>query len=482
MEPKTTSRYVLVRWLFLRLLALVYFSAFASLTGQITGLVGSEGILPAQDFLNQAFTQLGYSAYWRVPTLFWFNDSDFSLITACVLGMVASLFVFKAYWLRTNLFICYALYLSLTVIGQDFMAFQWDMLLMECGILAILLPGNSPIVIWLYRFLLFRFMLMGGVVKISSGDLSWRSLTALYYHFETQPLPSPLAWFAHQLPDQLLILGTLSVLFIELIVPFFVFLNRPFQLVAAANFLLLQVSIILTGNYNFFNLLVIFLCLFLFEDQDIKRILTPRAVETVLPKFTPPSHEDQAEAALMALFTFFVLVGSVWWVTVHEPPPQPIASFVRTAQTFGLVNHYGPFAVMTKERQEIIIEGSRDGKTWLAYPFKFKPDTLNKELSWIIPYQPRLDWQMWFAALGSEEQSPWFQQFLNRILQGSWPVISLFDYDPFPSEPPRYVRALLYRYHYTTPQLRYKTGNIWKREYAGVYVPAYSLDGSIPQP
>jgi len=470
-EPSGKTDCILIRWLFLRLIALIYFAAFSSLAGQIIGLVGADGILPLREYLDLAQQTLGPEAYWRIPTLFWLNASDLALSLACLAGLLASTLVLIGIWTRAGLFLCYGLYLSLTYAGQSFMSFQWDMLLMECGFLAILLPGNSLMVPWLYRFLLFRFMLMGGVVKLASGDPSWQNLTALFYHFETQPLPSPLAWYAHQLPDGILLAATAAVFFIELAVPFFVFLSRPFKLFAAASFVVLQSIILLTGNYNFFNLLVIALCLFLLEDRDVKAIFSTKAQADILAKYQAPSHEALAAAAMMAFFVLSVCGGLLWMTTLHRPAPQPIYAFVQFASTLGLVNGYGPFAVMTTERQEIIVEGSDDGENWLAYEFKYKPGDIAKPLSWNIPHQPRLDWQMWFAALGEVYQYPWFLRFMHKLQQGSAPVLALLEKNPFPKHPPRFIRTSLYHYQFTTREARKQTGQIWKRAYIGDYFP-----------
>lgn len=471
-EPKAHSDCILVNWLFLRLLALIYFAAFASLALQIEGLVGADGILPVREFLDLARASLNTEAYWRLPTLFWLNASDFALVFACLAGMVASLFVVTGVLTRTALFACYALYLSLTYAGQVFMGFQWDMLLLECGFLAILLPGNSPIIPWLYRFLLFRFIATGGFVKLASGDPSWLNLTALLFHFETQPLPSPLAWYAHLLPEGFLLAVAAAVLIIELPVSLMIFLTRPFRLFAAACFFVLQGGILLAGNFNFLNVLVIALCVFLLEDRNLKAIFTAKAQAEILGKFQPPSHEAHAESAMVALFVLSVCGGMLWQTSVREAPAQPIHAFVRAADTLGIVNDYGRSTVLATERKEIIVEGSDDGQTWLAYGFKYKPGDLAKPLAWNIPHQPRLDWQMSSAALGEAEQNPWLQRFMGKLLEGSKPVLSLLDHNPFPDHPPHFVRASLYRYSFTTLTERRQTGQIWRRAYIGPYLPA----------
>jgi hypothetical protein len=462
--------YVLVSWVFTRVLALIYFAAFASLSVQIVGLAGARGILPVAAFLDRAYDALGHDAYWRVPTLFWLGRSDAALTAACWAGTLAALLVFANLFTRAGLLLCYALYLSLSYAGQEFLSFQWDLFLLESGFLALLLTGRSPIAAWLYRFLLFRFMLMGGVVKLASGDPAWRGLTALRYHFETQPLPTPLAWYAHWLPDGLLRLATGAVFFIELIVPFLVFLPRPFRLFAAASFVVLQGAIILTGNYTFFNLLTLALCLFLLEDRDLQPWFSARLADRILRQARPPGPLAHAGAGLMALVAASTLAGLLWLTPLNQRPFPALYGLVRAVSTFGLVNGYGPFAVMTTERREIVVEGSDDGQNWLAYEFKYKPGDPGRALGWSIPHQPRLDWQMWFAALGDARQSPWFVRFMARLREGSPAVLALLRRDPFHGRPPRYLRASLYLYAFSSAEQRADEGWIWERRRLGDYL------------
>lgn len=468
--------YGLVTWVFLRIVALIYLAAFASLAVQIRGLFGADGILSVGDYLDQAHEELGSAALWQIPTVFWFGASDAALQGVCLLGMAGAASVLFNFFVRTGLLLCYGLYLSLLYAGQVFLSFQWDLFLLESGFLALFLTGGSRIVIWLYRWLLFRFMFMGGVVKLASGDPSWRNLSALKYHFETQPLPSPLAWYGHQLPDQLLQVATASVFIIELVVPFFVFMPRRLRLLAAASFLVLQGTIILTGSYNFFNILTLALCVFLLEDRDLRPLLGTR-LSTRLSANTPaPGVLATASAMMMAVITLSVCGALLWLTNVHQRPIQPFDALVRFTATLGIVNGYGPFAVMTTERREIIIEGSNDERTWLAYEFEYKPGDLSKPLSWNIPHQPRLDWQMWFQALGDAQRNPWFLKFMARLHHGSETVQSLLLHNPFSEHPPRYLRATLYRYVFATPDIRSSTGQTWQREFLSVYVPSRSKD------
>ncbi|MGR8932882.1 MAG: lipase maturation factor family protein [Gammaproteobacteria bacterium] len=460
----------IVAWLFLRGLGLIYLAAFGSMATQIDGLIGSDGILPLGDALARIAEQFPQQNYWRFPTLFWFGDSDTALDAVCYAGMAAACLVVLNIFSRSALIACFLLYLSIAAAGQDFTAFQWDIFLLESGFLAIFLTWHSRIVIFLYRFLVARFMFMGGVVKIASGDPTWANLTALDYHYLTQPLPSPLAYYAYFLPEWWHKLCVAGVLFIELIVPFFVFLPRPFRLFAAWSFIVLQLSIILTGNYTFFNLLTLLLCLFLFEDRDFVKFVPGRLV-LHLQQQRPAGWTAGFSAGVWGVFTLAILGTHLWMAQTHRVPPAPLLTAIQAAAAFSVVNNYGPFSVMTTERDEIIVEGSQDGDHWAEYGFKYKPDALDKPLRWNIPHQPRLDWQMWFAALESPRPGGWFENFMQRLRQGSPPVLALLAYNPFPDRPPAFLRAVLYRYTFAPPALRTATGQIWQREKLRRYWP-----------
>jgi hypothetical protein len=471
-----SSDYTLISWLFLRGLALIYFSTFASMVVQIEGLVGANGILPA--IAKLALIEQFYpdQKLWTMPTVFWFNASDFMLKLVCYLGMAAASLLLLNIFSRTALIVCYVLYLSIVEIGQDFTHFQWDIFLLEIGFLAILLTWGSGIIILLFRWLLARFMFMGGVVKIASGDISWANLSALSFHYETQPLPSPVAYYAHHLPMGFHRLCVGGVFFIELIVPFFVFMPRPFRIFACYAFVILQSGIILTGNYTFFNLLTILLCLFLLEDRDVARLFSDKLKAFIQQKKLVPGCIANAFAGLWASIVMLICATQIWLFHVNMPTFEPLKVLLRTTSSYSLVNNYGPFAVMTTARNEIIVQGSNDALHWLDYQFKYKPGKLDRELSWNIPHQPRLDWQMWFAALGAPQKGSWFDSFLNKLLQGSPQVLSLLDENPFPDKPPVYIRALLYRYTYTSHQQRESNGEIWQRQQGRIYWPSRSVE------
>ncbi|HLH00569.1 MAG TPA: lipase maturation factor family protein [Bryobacteraceae bacterium] len=455
-------RYARVEWLFLKALALIYVCAFASIAVQITGLAGERGILPAGHFLAEAKSVLGARAYWLAPGIFWFGSSDSFLRAVCWAGVAIALILLSGRLERPALVCLYFLYLSLSTIGQNFLSFQWDALLLETGFLAIFL-GASKWIVFLFRWLLFRLMFLSGAVKLLSHDVSWRNLSALGFHYMTQPLPTPLAWYMYRLPLWFQRVSTAMVLFTELAIPFLIFGPRVWRRAAAIFLLALQILIFLTGNYAFFNLLAMSLCLFLFDDASLARLHFGRRDSR-----TPPA-VSRAVAAVVLFFSGIEL----WGVFGSATSASSIAEWVAP---FDIVNTYGLFAVMTTERPEIVVQGSNDGNTWLDYEFRYKPGPLDRSPRWVAPHQPRLDWQMWFAALSSYRSEPWFVNFMVRLLQGSSEVEGLLGKNPFPAGPPKYVRALVFDYSFTDWAERRKTGDWWKRRARGIYLRAISLE------
>ena len=437
---------------FLKALGLIYFFAFGSIGSQVLGLIGRNGVLPAATFLA------GSAAYREVPTLFWINAGDTMLQAGWMAGCFFSLLILIGPWKRSALFAAWMLYLSFVSIGQDFFSFQWDFLLLESGFLAIFL-GWSRLIDWLYRWLLFRLMFLSGAVKLLSGDPTWRNFTALEFHHQTQPLPTPVAWFVHQAPAWFQHLSTGAVLGIELFIPFLIFAPRRLRLFAIVPLAALQILILLTGNYAFFNWLALALCLFLLEDRDLH--LSPA------PKQVPRMGRLAAMAASVLVFTLssYQMMRQFALVPVIPNPAEP----------FGIANNYGLFAVMTTKRPEILMQGSNDGSHWEDYEFRYKPGSLKRRPPWVAPHQPRLDWQMWFAALGTTGENPWMVNLLVRLLQGSPEVLRLLERNPFPGAPPRYVRALIYDYKFTDAKTRRQTGAWWSRQLLGTYVRPISL-------
>jgi hypothetical protein len=297
-------------------------------------------------------------------------------------------------------------------------------------------------------------------------------------------LPTWLGWYAHQLPAGFHKISCGVMLFIELIVPFLIWAPRRPRFVAFWAFVALQLAILLTGNYTFFNCLALVLCLPLLDDQAILRwcpqFLQIRMGEALAWQTSPAARRGRVlqralvfpVAALILVLTGVQMAGSF---RTSVPWPEAVVALYRWAEPFRSVNHYGLFAVMTTSRLEIIVEGSQDGQTWRAYDFTDKPGDLAVRPRFVAPHQPRLDWQMWFAALGTVQDNPWFVNFSIRLLQGSPAVLRLLRHDPFPNAPPKYIRASLYEYHFTSASERKQNGHWWRREPKGLYGRPISL-------
>ena len=462
-QPTSFER---VQGVFIRALAAIYAVAFFSLYTQIVGLVGSHGILPVQLFLHEVASVYGGARFYLLPTLFWINASDAALRGACLAGVAIAAILFFRKFQRACLIALYALYLSITHAGQVFLGYQWDSLLLEAGFLAIFL-GRSNLTPWLYRLLVFRLYFLSAVVKLASGDPEWRSLSALQFHFHTQPLPTFLAWYADKLPAATLRASTLAMFAIELGAPLFIFAPRLWRLAAAWAMISLQVLILATGNYTYFNWLTLALLLWLFDDQ----FLGGKAPVALGGK-APVARGSKARWAFAAM----LLLGAIPIVeSLGGPVPNIVASVSSYAAPFQIANPYGLFAVMTTERKEIRVEGSDDGEHWLAYEFRYKPNHPTDRPRWIAPLQPRLDWQMWFAALGDARSNPWFTNFAGALLEGSPDVLGLLARNPFPQHPPRYVRAEAELFTFSSPQERTSTGRWWRAAPAEEYLPAVAL-------
>ncbi|HWX13043.1 MAG TPA: lipase maturation factor family protein, partial [Trinickia sp.] len=470
-------RYDLIARLFLRLFGLIYLCAFASFGVQALGLIGSHGILPLAELADAAASQLGPERFLRMPMVFWLSASDGAIEAVCWAGAALSLLLVLNVLPRLCLFLLYALYLSLFYGGQTFMAYQWDIFLLEGGFIALLMSLGTGPGIWLTRWLLFRFMFMSGVVKLASGDPNWWNLSALSYHFLTQPLPTPIAWYAARLPAGVLEFATGATFFVELVLPFLIFFPRRLRFVAAFGVLLLEGLIDITGNYNWFNFQTMLLCLALFDDAAVRRIL-PRRLISLLSgsaKNREPRRVATVAVGVLALLTVFCSV-----VELDErfggSPPTPARAVDDFIGPLHIVGAYGLFAVMTTTRHEIVIEGSDDGTDWREYEFPYKPGDVARAPRWNIPHQPRLDWQMWFAALDDPRRVRWFPRFLERILQNEPSVMALLEKNPFPEKPPVFVRARFYDYTFADGAKK-ATGVWWDRRLLGLYFPAARLKG-----
>ena len=462
--------------LFLRALALIFLIALVSYWHQAAGL---NAILPVAPFFDAARNQLGAEAYWALPSLAWLSPCLEILNTLVCIGVAASLLALLGVLQPLCFLTLWAVMLSLCVAGRDFYSFQWDALLIEVGFLAIFLspwrlrPNLSAcepprLARFLAMALLFRLMFSSGVVKLTSGDPTWRSLTALEFHFFTQPLPNPVAWFAQQLPAEILVASCALMFLVELVLPFAFFLPRNPRLFAAWCTIALQAGIALTGNFAFFNLLSTALCLFLLDDRCWPGFLRKKPAPGVFVTrwMRIPVLASILLLSLIPLASAFRTIPSFL---------APLAGVHSLLAPFRTVNGYGLFAVMTTQRREIIVQGSNDGHEWKTYEFGYKPGAPDHALPAVAPYQPRLDWQMWFAALGRMETTPWFQSFLARLLEGSPEVLALLEKNPFPEQPPKFIRAILDNYTFTNPKEREQSGAIWNREPLAIYCPPASL-------
>ena len=497
--------------MFLTGIALIYLIAFVSLWLQIEGLFGSEGIMPFERYFERLFKQDTPAAYiLRYPSLLWLDHflklGNSFLHILCGMGSLLSILALFNYWRGYSLFLCWIFYLSLVVLGSPFLSFQWDNLLLESGFLSIWLAGfkrtdqkPSPFILFTVYLLLFRLMFFSGYVKLASNDPVWWNLSALLLHFETQPLPHALSWYFHQIPPILLKIATALMFFIELVVPFFIFMGRRLRHSAGILFMVFMLVIILSGNYTFFNFLTVVLCLSLFDNKFYRRWLV------VLPtrflkkgNFSLPGKTwSIIQKAICLLIVTLVLIteGRRWLPMSQYPVISNIYSFLRP---FRSVNTYGLFADMTTTRPEVIFEISADGDNWQELQFKWKPVALDARPRFVQPHQPRLDWQLWFAGLFYERvlalfwqqtgRAPasydeihrfiyqryrqvysrhvWVHNFMEGILNKSPSVLNLTAHENWPDKP-FYCRAWLFDYHFT--QIGENTW--WQRENKRVLFP-----------
>lgn len=466
----------LIGWLFLRALAVIYVIAFLSLAVQIEGLVGPDGILPFTEVLEYQYSRFGSAAWLYTPTIFWVSSGDLALFGATLLGIALSLTLLCGWYERFSLIALFVLYLSLYHAGQLFLNFQWDMLLLESGFMAIFLVGGvNRLSLLMFHLLLFRLRFLSGLSKLLSGDPSWANLTTLEYYFETQPLPHMGSWFAHQLPHWMHTGGTAMVLVAELLIPFFIFLPRPFRITAAVVTIAIQLIIIATSNHNFVNLLTIVLCLFLLDDKIAVRF-TPSGIRDWVTRRVSRS---MSRAARVAQGTTSLLIAGVALLLflhlfVSVSLPSPLQQFAVLGSRYGIGAVYHIFPNMQTERHELQIEGSHDGISWKPYLFHYKPYALDESPKVHIPHDPRLDWMIWFVPPQYPESMMWFNRFVWQLARNEPKVTSLLKENPFAGgAAPRYLRVLVYRYRFTSFSEREHSDNWWKREYLGEfpYVP-----------
>lgn len=488
--PVSPPRFAFAAWLFLRLLALVHLVAFLSAWVQLGGLIGPRGVLPAGRYFAAVREHLGSTgaAFAQLPSLAWWFGTETFLHVLCGAGFALSALLFAGVAPALCLGLLWAAYLSLSCAGQIFFGFQWDALLLETTLLAVLLAPWSWLPLWrshepprlarlLLAWLLFRLMFLSGIVKLTSGDPLWRGLTALTVHYETQPLPTPLAWFAHQLPAAWHRGACAGMFVIELVAPFLLFAPRALRHNAALLFLALMAVIALTGNYTFFNLLTAALCVLALDDVFWSRLLPARCN---LGRFASAAVPRWRERVIAPVALAVVVYTAVQALPSVFPRAGRVPGFDAVAQhvaPFRSLNNYGLFAVMTHPRRELVFEGSADGRTWQAYAFPHKPGALDRRPTWVAPHQPRLDWQLWFAALGAPQQNPWVLAVCEHLLRGTPEVLALFAENPFAAQPPRFIRVVRYDYRFTDATVRADTGRWWDRTPVDFYVPSASLRG-----
>ncbi|MCS1409477.1 MAG: hypothetical protein M2R45_02658 [Verrucomicrobia subdivision 3 bacterium] len=482
---------------FLRSLALIFLVAFGSLLVQVEGLYGESGILPIHDYLTRVTAVLDsqnitWDRFRLVPTLFWCGASTTALKVTAIAGMGCSLALLLGLYPGPMVFLLWTLYLSFVSVGQSFLSFQWDTLLLETAFLSMFLfpwsicpkPLRSPSLLglWLLRFLLFKLMFASGSVKLLSQDTLWHNLTALSVHYQTQPLPTMLGWYAHQLPLFFHQASCVVMFAIELLLPFLMLGPRRLRLWAFFPNVALQVVILITGNYGFFNWLTLALCLTLLDDTTLKSILGKvRWTIISTPSNRPSKREYFYPGTVRLVFAVTILLSSFQLVRTFRINPswlRPIEQMQTWLIPFRSNNIYGLFAVMTPHRPEITIQGSRDGETWQDYVFKHKPGPTNRMPSIIAPHQPRLDWQMWFAALGSCDRNPWFVNLCIRLLENNSSVTRLLQYNPFADTPPKYIRAVLHTYEFTDLATKTSLGTWWQRKDETLYMPPIFLSES----
>jgi hypothetical protein len=471
--------------LFLKVLAASHLAAFGSYWAQAGGLTGPGGIVPAGRFLEVVRQAYGRKAWFEAPSLCWIVGAHPGVGILCGVGVLLSLILLMGYAEAPCLAALWALYLSLTTVGQVFYGYQWDSLLLETTLVALFLvpwtlgrarePWDPPLLaralVW---WLLFRLMFLSGAVKLASGDPTWRNLTALAFHYETQPLPSPFAWYAHQLPLGFQRASCALMFAVELAAPLCIPLPRRVRHPAVVSMIGLQVLIALTGSYAFFNLLSIGLCLACIDDEAWARL--GRRAPAEAPKAGPGTFQRVALRWFAAFSVGITFIGAVARFdpgTARSPIARDLLESVDSLRSW---NSYGLFAVMTVERPELIIEGSDDRIEWKEYPLPYKPGDLARRPSWAAPYQPRLDWQLWFAALEPPDENRWLRKLGQDLLRGEPAALGLFRENPFPGHPPRYLRVVRYLYGFTDWDERRRTGNWWRRTPIDFYIDEMSLD------
>jgi len=473
-------------WLFARGLGVVLLIAFVSLGVQSMGLFGSNGVMPIS-MLVDAARSAGHS-FWQHPSALWWANGDGVMTGVWVVGSIAAVALLVGLAPKISLAVSWFAYLSFVSLGWPFMSFQWDMLLLEVSFTAFFFvpwrawdplaghPEPHPVARWALWWLLFRLVFRSAYVKLASGDPTWADMSALTYHYWTQPLPTVLAWYANLLPAWIQKLSCAVMFAIEFGAPVLMWVPRAWaRRFAAGSIAALMLFIGFTGNYGFFNLLTIVLCLPLLDDRLLCRFVPRRFSENAGPERESKwaTWPGVPPAIVIALSAALFFTG-----TFGQRPPR----WLSPIYPFSTLNNYGLFAVMTRERPEINIEGTLDGKIWKPYVFRYKPGPLERAPVWTAPHQPRLDWQMWFAALGDYRRNTWLANLMTRLLQGEPSVLALIEENPFEDAPPKQIRAVIYRYEPTGRDERDATGQWWKRRNRLLYAPILGVEIDSAKP
>lgn len=475
----SAPEYWLGRLVLERGVAVIYLLAFVAAAAQFRALIGEHGILPIPRFLAG-------QSFWRTPTIFQLRYSDrlFSaaswfgaaLSAAIVAGAADAVPLWAAMLMWLTL---WALYLSIVNVGQTWYAFGWESLLLETGFLMIFL-GNDDVAppvltLWVVRLLVFRVEFGAGLIKMR-GDECWRDLTCLYYHHETQPMPGPLSWFFHHLPKPLHRIEVAGNHFSQLIVPFGLFAPQPVASVAAAIIVVTQLWLVASGNFAWLNWVTILLAFSAINDSAVSRLLA-------VPAHHAFSGPPLWFAAVVIAFTAAMVFLSYW------PVRNMLSSRQRMNMSFNpfhLVNTYGAFGSIGRVRREVVVEGTEETTVtehtvWREYGFKGKPGSVRRLPRQWAPYHLRLDWLMWFAAISPGYAQPWLVPLLQRLLRNDRATLRLLRHNPFPDSPPRYVRAQLYEYRFTTPAELRRDRAWWHRALIGRYVPPMTLSTATSQ-
>jgi hypothetical protein len=500
-------------------MGLIYFSAFYALLFQVKGLIGTQGILPAGEYLGDA-RSLGAARFWYAPTLLWLSSSNHMPMALMWVGLIAAVILIVNIWPRAMLLVCFVCYLSFVCAAQDFSGYQSDGMLLEAGFLSLFLapggllpgwgakrpPARAAVLLLLWEW--FRIYFESGVVKLESGDPTWRNLTAMYEYYQNGPLPTWIGWYVQHLPYWFHKATAGATLGMELALVWMAFLPRRWRIACFFIVTAWQIGVIATANYTFLNYLVLVLAFLLLDDGFLRRFVPARwrqeqiaedteekrehreliGDSTVAAKEVAGEGDSEAEQreparwlvaagiavrAIALTWVFYATAVELVQMFWHEVPVP--ASPVAALEPFRIANQYGLFAVMTPHRYEIEFQGSNDGQNWVAYPFRYKPQDVRERPGIYAPYQPRFDWNLWFASLGSWLQNPLVPRTEELLLQGDQDVLGLFAGNPFPSAPPKYVRAVIWQYWFSTPEQKREQGVWWTRQYLGTYAPTITL-------